>query len=140
MATVVPYINFADRGKEQLEFYKSVFGGGYDVTLVKDNPQAAQMNPEWGERIMHADFKAGDIHLLGSDIISDQPGLERGNGYALTVMCDSAEQLKDWYTKLVDGGKEVWAPRDSEWGALFGQCVDKFGVQWMFNYSQPAAA
>lgn len=140
MAQLVPYINFADRGKEQLEFYKGVFGGDYEITLVKDSLAAAQMNPEWGERIMHADFKAGDIHLLGSDIISDQPGLERGNGYSLTLMCDSEAQLKDYYAKLVDGGKEVWAPRVSEWGDIFGQCVDKFGVQWMLNCSQSAAA
>lgn len=139
MAEVVAYINFADRGKEQLEFYKGVFGGSYETTLVKDNPAAGQMNPEWGKRIMHADFKSGGIHLLGSDIISDQAGLERGNGYSLTILCDSEEQLKGYYAKLVDGGKEVWAPRVSEWGDIFGQCTDKFGVQWMLNYGKSAA-
>jgi uncharacterized glyoxalase superfamily protein PhnB len=36
MAQFIPYINFADRGQEQLDFYKSVFGGDYSVTLVKE--------------------------------------------------------------------------------------------------------
>jgi PhnB protein len=137
MAQIVPYINFADKGREAVEFYKSVFGGEADITLVKDSPSAAQVPKEWGERIFHLDFKAGDIHFLGSDIISDQAGLERGNGYSLALMCDSAKQLKDFYAKLVDGGKEVWAPADSEWGAIFGQCVDKFAVQWMLNFDKP---
>lgn len=133
MAQLVPYINFADRGKEQLEFYQSVFGGKADVTLLKDSPSASQMPSEWGERIFHADFKAGDIRIFGSDIISDQQGLERGNGYSIAIVCDSDEQLREYYGKLVEGGTEVWAPAESEWGDVFGQCVDKFGVQWMMN-------
>jgi PhnB protein len=139
MAKLVPYINFADKGKEQLEFYKSVFGGDATVQYVKDSPSAAQMPAEWGERIFHADFKAGGLRFLGSDIISDQAGLERGNGYSMAVMCDSAEQLKDYFAKLSDGGKAVWEPNESEWGSLFGQCIDKFGVQWMLDTSEAAA-
>ena len=139
MAKLVAYINFADRGKEQLEFYKGIFGGDYTATFVKDSPTAGQMPPEWGERIFHADFKAGDLRFLGSDIISDQAGLERGNGYSLAVMCDSADQLRDWFGKLSDGGKVVWEPRDSEWGSLFGQCVDKYGVAWMLDTSETEA-
>jgi PhnB protein len=23
------------------------------------------------------------------------------------------------------------------WGAKFGMCTDKFGVNWMFNYDKP---
>jgi PhnB protein len=137
MANIVAYINFADRGREQLDFYKSVFGGDYKLTLVKDSQMASQMNPEWAERIMHADFTAGDLHLMGSDIISDQAGLERGNGYSLALMCESVDQVKDYFAKLAEGGKEVWAPTDSEWGGVFGQCVDKYGVQWMLEYDKP---
>ncbi len=139
MATIVPYINFADKGREMLEFYQAAFGGDYTIQLVKESPMASQMNPEWGERIMHADFQSGDIHFLGSDIISDDAGLERGNGYSLTVECDSEDQLRGYYEKFVDGGQEMWAPALSEWGDIFGQCVDKYGVQWMFNCHVPAS-
>ena len=136
MAKIVPYINFADQGKEAIEFYKSVFGGNAEVQLVKNSPNAAQMPAEWGERIFHFDFKAGDIHLLGSDIMSDQAGKVVGNVHSLAIMCDNAEQLKEYFTKLSEGGKVVWEPRDSEWGSLYGQCVDKFGIQWMLNYDK----
>jgi len=136
MADIVPYINFADQGREAIEFYKSVFGGDAEVQLVKDSPSAAQMPKDWGERIFHFDFKAGDIHFLGSDIISDQAGRVTGNVYALALMCDSVEQLKDYFAKLSNGGKTVWEPRDSEWGSLFGQCVDKYGITWMLNFDK----
>jgi PhnB protein len=94
------------------------------------------MNPEWSERIMHADFKSDQLRLLGSDIISDQAGLDRGNGYSIAIGCDNSNQLKEYYEKLVeDGGKAMFAPADSEWGSTFAQCVDKFGVQWMLEDS-----
>lgn len=136
MAQIVPYINFADQGKAAIVFYKSVFGGDAEVQLVKDSPNAAQMPAEWGERIFHLDFQADGIHFLGSDIISDQAGKVVGNVHHLAIMCDSAEQLKEYFTKLSESGKVVWEPRDSEWGSLYGQCIDKFGIQWMFNYDK----
>ncbi|MGH7234202.1 MAG: VOC family protein [Candidatus Saccharimonadales bacterium] len=133
MAQIVPYINFADRGKDAIEFYKSIFGGEANVTLVKDSPAAAQMPKEWGNRIFHLDYKADSIRLLGSDIISDQDGKVAGNVYSLAIMCDSEEQLKDYFSKLSDGGKVVLEPNKSEWGDIYAQCVDKFDIQWMLD-------
>ena len=136
MANIVPYINFADQGREAIEFYKSVFGGDAEVQLVKDSPAAAGMPKEWGERIFHLAFTAGDIHFYGSDVISDQAGKVVGNVHSVAINCDSEQQLKDWFKKLSDGGKVVWDVRDSEWGSVFGQCVDKFGITWMLNYDK----
>jgi len=101
-----------------------VFGGDAEVQFE-------------GERVIHLDFQAGGIHFMGSDLQSDQAGLERGNGYSLVLNCDSEEQLRDFYAKLVDGGKEVFAPADSGWGAIIAHCTDQFGVTWMMNYDKP---
>ncbi|HVS58758.1 MAG TPA: VOC family protein [Candidatus Saccharimonadales bacterium] len=136
MANIVPYINFADQGREAIEFYKRVFGGDAEVQLVKDSPAASGMPKEWGERIFHLAFSAGDIHFYGSDVISDQAGKVVGNVHSLAINCDNEDQLKEWFKKLSDGGKVVWDVRDSEWGSIFGQCVDKFGITWMLNYSK----
>ncbi len=137
MAQVIPYINFADRGREAIEFYKSVFGGEAEIRLIKDSGAAAEMPAEWAERIMHLDFRAGDIRLMGSDIVSDQAGKVPGNQMSIAIMCDSEEQLREYYAKLVDGGKEMWPPTNSEWGSVFGQCSDRFDVQWMLEYAKP---
>lgn len=124
MANVIPYINFAKNGREVVTFYKSVFGGDAEVQLE-------------GERVMHLDFQAGGIHFMGSDLQSDQAELEQGNGYSLVLNCDSEEQLQDFYTRLVEGGKEVFAPVDSGWGAIIAHCIDKFGITWLMNYDKP---
>ena len=124
MANIVPYINFANNGQEAITLYKSVFGGDAEVQLE-------------GGHIIHLDFQAGGIHFMGRDLYSDQAGLEGGNGYNLVLNCDSEEQLRDFYVKLVDGGKEVFAPTDSGWGAIIAHCTDRFGVTWLMNYDVP---
>lgn len=124
MTNVVPYINFAKSAREAITLYKNVFGGAAEVQLE-------------GERVLHLDFQAGGIHFMGSDLQSDQAGLEHANGSSLVLNCDSEEQLRDFYAKLVDGGKEVFAPTDSGWGAIIAHCIDLFGVTWLMNYDKP---
>jgi PhnB protein len=121
MANLVPYINFPD-SREAVSFYKGVFGGEAEVQLE-------------GERVIHLDFQAGDLHFMGSDLESDQVGL--GSGYGLVLNCDDEDQLRDFYAKLVDGGNELFAPVDSGWGAIVAHCTDQFGVSWMLNYDKP---
>jgi PhnB protein len=120
MANVVPYLNFVDKSGAAVAFYKDVFGG--DAEVQSD-----------GERIVHVDFQSGDIHLMGSDLGSDQPGQES----SLVLNCESEEQLRDFYTRLVDGGTQVFAPTDSGWGAIVAHCTDQFGITWMLNYDLP---
>ena len=116
MANIIPYINFVDKSREAVKLYKAIFGGDAEVQLD-------------GERVIQLEFQAGDIHFMGSDL--------EGNQASLVLNCDSEEQLRDFYAKLVDGGKEVFAPTDSGWGAIIAHCTDQFGVTWMLNYDKP---
>ena len=124
MANIVPYIYFTNTAQKAITFYKSVFGGDAEVQAE-------------GERILHLDFQAGDIHFMGSDLQSDQARLEGGNSYSLVLNCDSEEQLREFYARLVNGGEEVFAPTDSGWGAIVAHCTDQFGVTWLMNYDRP---
>jgi PhnB protein len=116
MPNVIPYINFMEKSQEAVALYKSIFGGDAEVQLD-------------GERVVQLEFKSGDIHFMGSDL--------EGTQASLVLNCDSEEQLREFYPKLVQGGKEMFAPTDSGWGAIVAHCVDKFGVTWMLNYDQP---
>lgn len=139
MATINPYINFAGKTAEALEFYQSIFGGKTDVQLAKDGPMAAQTPPERQNDVFHAAFITEGFQILASDMMSDAAGRVVGNVYSLAIMCDSAEQLHEWFDKLSAGGKVVWPAADSEWGSIFGQVVDKFGIQWMLNFDKAQA-
>lgn len=133
MATISPYINFADRTREAFEFYKGVFGGDYEYQLVKQSPSAEQMPAEWAERVYHGAFTSGDINIMGSDVLSDQAGRVVGNVHSLVLECDDADEMRKFFDGLAEGGKVVWPIADSEWGSLYGQVTDKFGIQWMLN-------
>lgn len=135
MATISPYINFAGKTQEALEFYKSIFGGEAHVQLAKDGPNAGNTPPEKMDGVFHAEYNAGaGFQLLASDMMSDT--MHPDGDISLAVTCDSAEQLQEWFDKLADGGNVVWPVRDSEWGSLYGQVVDRYGIQWMLNYDK----
>lgn len=139
MAAIEPYINFAGKTAEALDFYKSVFGGKAEMQLAKDTPNAGNTPPEKLDQVFHgAVITEAGFTILGSDMMSagEQPV---NNVISLALMTDSEAQLRDWFNKLSDGGKVVWPVRDSEWGSLYGQCVDKYGIQWMFNYDKNKA-
>jgi PhnB protein len=120
----VPYINFVGKSREAVTFYKAVFGGDAEVQVD-------------GTRVVHLDFRAGEIHFMGADLPGDPPGVGSASGYTLVLNCDGEEQLRDFYANLVDGGKEVFAPVDGGWGAIVAHCTDQFGVNWMLNYDKP---
>jgi PhnB protein len=124
MPNIVPYINFVDKSRDAVEFYKSIFGGAAELQLD-------------GDRVIHLDFQAGGIHFMGSDLQGDQADLGFGNGYTLVLNCDSEVQLRDFYSKLIEGGEEVFAPVDGGWGAIVAHCNDQFGLTWMLNYDIP---
>jgi PhnB protein len=135
MATLSPYISFAGKTAEALEFYKGIFGGEASVQMAKDGPNAAQTPPEKMDGVFHAEYNSdAGFQLLASDMMSDE--MHPGGDISLTLDCDSAEQLQEWFDKLADGGNVVWPVRDSEWGSVFAQVVDKYGIQWMLNYSK----
>jgi PhnB protein len=119
MANIVPYINFVDKSQAAVEFYKSVFGG--DAEVQSDDG-----------RVIQLEFKAGDIRFMGADLQSD----EFGRQTSMVLNCDDEEQLRGFYAKLMEGGKAVFAPTDSGWGAIVAHCIDQFGVTWMLNYDK----
>lgn len=115
MANIIPYINFMNKSQEAVKFYKAIYGGDAEVQLD-------------GKRVIQLEFKADGIHFMGSDT--------EGNQASLVLNCDSEKQLRDFYAKLVDGGKAVFEPTDSGWGAIVAHCTDQFGVTWMLNYDK----
>lgn len=139
MATLEPYISFAGKTAEAMEFYRSVLGGESTVRLAKDGPNAGNTPADKLDQVFHADLTTdGGFHILGSDMMSGDTPVN--NVVSLALMCDSDEQLRSYFDKLSDGGKVVWPVRDSEWGSVYAQLIDRYGVQWMLNFDKSSAA
>ena len=76
--------------------------------------------------------------LMGADT---PPGMEHnpGTNMAVSLSGDDADELRGYWAKLSDGGS-VSVPLEKQmWGDEFGMCVDRFGIAWMVNITQPQA-
>ncbi|HEX3213892.1 MAG TPA: VOC family protein [Actinomycetota bacterium] len=129
-----PYIGFGDNARQAMEFYKDVFGG--ELTMNTFGEFGAPGTPE-ADKIMHAQLETGaGFTLMASDT---PPGMERnpGDNISVSLSGDDADDLRGYWSKLSDGGTVTMPLEKQMWGDEFGMCVDRFGVPWMVNITQP---
>jgi PhnB protein len=134
MATqLAPYIFFYGRCAEALEFYKTVFGGTYEMMRVSDTPMASEMPPEAANSVMHSSFTADGISFMASDGQDVKPVDPDAGNISLALSFDDAARGEQIFNGLSQGGKVVRAIENAFWGGRFGMVVDKFGSEWMLT-------
>ncbi len=141
MKSVNPYLNFNGNTEEAFEFYKSVFGGEFLFKIrMKDMPGMPgldKMSDEDREKIMHIALPItnGSI-IMGSDVLDFMGrSLNIGNNVYINLEADSGEEADRLFNALSDGGKVEMALQKTAWSEKYGSCIDKYGVQWMVNYT-----
>jgi PhnB protein len=130
-----PYLFFSGNCEEALNFYKGVFGGEITgISRWNEMPKDAggpPVTPETADRIMHAEFKAGDVSFMASDA---SPGKTYGEGpVSLSIGLTDEAEAHRIYDALSAGGTAEMPLADMFWGAKFGMLTDKFGIDWMIN-------
>ncbi len=56
-----------------------------------------------------------------------------GNNVYISLEPDTKRETDRIFAALSAGGQVTMPLQDMFWGAYFGTCTDKYGVQWMFN-------
>lgn len=139
MKTINPYLNFKGNAEEAFLFYKSIFGGEFSaLQRFKDTPEADRVPDHEKERLMHIALPLGNgITLMATDALESMGHhVTPGTNFHLSIDAESKDESKKIFASLADGGK-VTVPLDKMfWGAYFGMCTDKFGVQWMVSYDE----
>jgi len=141
MSRVSTYLNFSRNTEEAFNFYKSVFGGefqGNGIARFKDMPsqEGAPSLPEEDKNlIMHVELALIGGHILMGTDATESMGFKVniGNNVHISLEPDTKEETKKLFDSLSEGGIVTMELDDMFWGAYFGSCTDKFGVQWMFN-------
>lgn len=129
------YLYFDGRCAEAFDFYQSVFGGEFTVMQTfGDGPPGMGVPDADESRIMHVSLPIGGDVLMGSDTVSNfgEPA-KPGNSFAVSVAPETKEKADRIFPLLAAGGDVIMPLADTFWGAYFGMCKDKFGVQWMVN-------
>lgn len=142
MSRVSTYLNFARNTEEAFNFYKSVFGGEFSeggIVHFSDIPQTEGMIPlsdEDKKLVMHIELPILGGHLLMGTDAPESMGfnVKSGNNIHINLEPDTKAETKRLFEALSTGGKITMALQDTFWGAYYGSCTDKFGVQWMFNF------
>ncbi len=136
MATEVkPYIWFYGRAAEALEFYKSVFGGDYELMRVSDTPPDVQahMPPGTANAVMHASFSADGISFYASDGMQVKDVDSDAGNVGVALKFDDGARAERVFAALADGGKVLMPIGTAFWGGRFANVVDKFGTEWIMT-------
>ena len=136
--TLNTYLHFNGNCREAFEFYRSVFGGEFAILeTFGGGPADMSVLEEEKNNIMHVSFPIGTSVLMGSDVPSNFGAPpEMGNNFSISCSTQSKEETDNLFAKISEGGTVTMQPADMFWGSYFGYCIDKFGINWQFNYEQ----
>jgi uncharacterized glyoxalase superfamily protein PhnB len=108
-------------GAEAIEFYKKAFGA---VELRRS------AMPDG--KVMHADLKIGDSHLLLVDEMPNMhcfaPKAPGASGCTLHLFVEDVDAVFNRAVSL--GAKAAMPVGDQFWGDRYGKLVDPFGHEW----------
>ena len=132
------YLHFNGNCREAFEFYRSAFGGEFDVLQTfGDGPADMDVPGDESNNIMHVSLRIGTSVLMGSDVPSTFAApVQMGSNISISYASRSREETDAMFAKLADGGTVTMPLQDMFWGDYFGSCVDKFGINWMISCEQ----
>ncbi|HXO76729.1 MAG TPA: VOC family protein [Puia sp.] len=139
MAAFNIYLNFPGNTEAAFNFYKSVLGGEFATIMrFRDTTGCEGMPTDQQDMIMHIALPIGKGNMLmGTDSVDGMgPKLVVGNNVSITVNPETEAETNKLFDGLAAGGTVLVPLNKAFWGGYFGMLVDKFGIQWMFNYDE----
>lgn len=134
MAKINPYLNFNGKCREAMTFYHQCLGGELTMQKVAESPMAAELPSEAGATILHSTLTNDKLILMGSDMRGNS--LVKGNDVTLCLNCDNDEEITRFFENLSSEGKVVTPLHQTFWGATYGEITDRYGMNWMLNYTK----
>lgn len=144
MSRVNTYLNYQGDTEEAFNFYATVFGTSFASPIIRfgdmpANPGMPALTPEELTQVMHVELPilAGHV-LMGTDILASMGHeLRIGNNTTISLELDSREEADRVFAALSAGGSDTFDMQDMPWGAYWGVTLDRFGIRWMFSFTDP---
>jgi len=140
MALINPYIHFNGNAEEAFTFYKSVFGGEFSRILRYKDLSGTEypIAENDANRLMHIVLPIGKNNMLiGSDVLEIMGQVtENDNRNTIYISAESREEADKLFNGLSEGGKIEMPIADGPFGSYFGMFADKYGIQWMVDFTQ----
>lgn len=138
MKAANPYLNFNGNTEEAFNFYKSVFGGELSLVRFSEFGEGmGKLSEEDQNKIAHISLPIGNSNVLMASDSLESMGypLTVGNNFYITLETESAGESDRLFNELSAGGKIVMPLQKTEWAEKYGMFADKYGTQWMINYT-----
>ncbi len=133
MITITTYLTFNGNCREAMTFYKNCLGGELNFQTIGESPISEKMPEKMKKCILHSSLSKDRFELMASDMVEEK-GLIKGNAVSLMLNCSSEQEIKEFYQKLSEDGKQTHPLETSFWGTLFGNLTDKYGNHWLLHY------
>jgi len=131
--TLRTYLNFAGKCAEAFRYYEQHLGGQIGMMMMHGQaPDQARVRPEWKNLVLHGRILIGGTELMGADI----PTAEPMRSAYLSLSVDTDAEAERIYTALSDGGQVLMPLQETFFASRFGQCRDRFGINWMILHEQ----
>jgi PhnB protein len=130
MTGPTPYVLFPGTAREALTFYGDVFGCAVGLSTF------AEFNRTDGpaDAIAHGGLTGGPVALSGADVAGDERPV-RSEGIMLALLGTAAPStLRQWFSRLSEGGRVVDDLQQRPWGASDGQVIDRYGLHWLVGF------
>ena len=139
MSKVSIYLNFQGNTEEAFNFYQSIFKTAYSMPMIKlkdapPQPGAPQLSEKELNSVMHVALPIlGGTQIMGTDMLESMGHkLVIGNNTTINLECDTKVEAHNLFNALSQDGSDI-APLSEQFWGLWGCCLDKFGIRWMFN-------
>jgi PhnB protein len=139
MIKINPWINFNGNAEEAFDFYKSVFGGEF-AKIVRFKDIASDEFPvaeKEANKIMYIALPIDKSAMLIANDVPEVLGRvnEHENRSKITISTETKEEAQRLFNGLSAGGEVEGSMGDSPWGTYAGMFRDKFGIEWIIEFS-----
>lgn len=139
MPTITPWINFNGNAEEAFTFYKSVFGGEFSKIVRFKDLASAEFKPSEKEanKVMYIALPIGKSNMLIANDVPEMMGRvsENENRSKILINAESKEEAERLFNGLSAGGTVEGPMGDSPWDTYAGMFRDKYGIEWIIEFS-----
>lgn len=131
-SSVRPYLFFSGQCEQALAFYQEAIGATVGMVLrfnESPDPSVTDSVPEgFRNKIMHCEFKAGDLTIMASDGCGEEPAM---SGFRLAMQVPTEVDADRVFNALAEGGTIDMPLAKTFFSPRYGQVTDRFNVGWM---------
>jgi PhnB protein len=122
-----PHLYLKDSCELALSFYRACgLGEIIELRRFAGTPMEERCGPAWREKVLFSVFEGPGLRLCASD----GPDSEPMKGCAILLESKVPEEAERLFAALSAGGRITVPFQRQFWGDHYGNCTDKFGVQW----------